>query len=95
MLPSAVSLNLADADVGQKTGRTSRSGSVERFCCLSITGPSILLFYFSHLLQRVKVILDYSLVFTGALYFVNAVTFVYSAFVPHCGKWKGGLYEGS
>lgn len=30
----------------------------------------------------------------GALYFVNAVTFVYAAFVPLCGKWKGGYMKG-
>lgn len=28
--------------------------------------------------------------FAGALCFVNAVTFAYTAFVPHCGKCKGG-----
>lgn len=25
--------------------------------------------------------------------FVNAVTFVYAAFVPHCGKWKEGYIK--
>lgn len=31
--------------------------------------------------------------FAGALYSVNAVTFVYAAFVPLCGKWKGGYMK--
>lgn len=31
--------------------------------------------------------------FAGALCFVNAVTFVYAAFVPLCGKWKGGYMK--
>lgn len=36
MLPSVVSLTLADADVGQRMGRTSPSRSVERFGCFSL-----------------------------------------------------------
>lgn len=36
MLPSAVSSNLADADAEQRTERTSRSRSAERFCCFSL-----------------------------------------------------------
>lgn len=50
MLPSAVSLNLADADVGQRTERTSGSGSAEGVCCFLLTVsrevllPCILLF---------------------------------------------------
>lgn len=95
MLPSVESLNLADADVGQRMGRTSCSRSAERFCCLSIPGPSILLFYFSHLLWRVKVILDYSLVLLEfcILQMQSHLFMLHLCLIVENGK--GGPYEGS
>lgn len=106
MLPSVESLNLADADVGQRMGRTSCSRSVERFCYFSLMvsrevlwpqhpraqHPSFLFLPFALESQSYSGLQP---CVAGVLYFVNAVTFVYVAFVPYCGKWKGGLYEGS
>lgn len=43
-MPSAVSLAVADADVGQRTGRASHSRSAERFVALTCQGSSTLVF---------------------------------------------------